>query len=509
MNARPSLNDLLSVLNSYFGKTTFRSHQEEIIRAALQGHDLLVILPTGHGKSLTYQLPAIASSHLPQLRNQDGVTVVISPLISLMQDQVANLNKKNINAVTLNGTTPQAERDRVLHDLTNRRPRSKPPDTKLLYVSPELCGTEAFRKVLKTLVRNSHLSRFVIDEAHCCVEWGYDFRSSYIDLSYLKTHFPNVPITALSATASEKAKKQIVSILKLGTVSELKVFSTSVNRPNLHYEVQYLDSHDYTEVIIPKLVKFLKDYEERRKRAADEISSLISAEEYQGNIPAWIKDSIPKPGSVGAGIIYCRKKSTVELITEHLNDNSIGAHAYHAGLPKSHRESVLSNWVNNEPGYDVVVATVAFGMGIDKEDVRFVIHLDCPGSIESYFQATGRAGRDGKAARCVLYYSREDRNRLIALERNNKYKLGSGKRSKRRKDDSDDEIDDEETPSGLNSMIHYCENTYTCRHLILCSYFEKDVPKRPNKEWCYYACDYCKDPRELLNQSSIMAYDYD
>lgn len=435
--------DIYSILRDVFKKFSFRHPQEEIIRAIVAGHDALVLLPTGHGKSLTYQLPAVAAGC-------GKTTIVISPLIALMSNQITALGKLNVHAVTLNGQTSVSVRRSIIQDLT-----SPQPTTQLLYMSPELCATGPFRKILSTMYRNKTLARFVIDEAHCCVEWGFDFRKDYKELSYLRKNFSNVPITALTATAPPKVQQGIMDILALQRMGarEVKVFSASVNRQNLHYEVKFMSNPDHLQDIIPDIEKFLTKYKERRQSS--------------------------KSSSRGAGIIYCRRKDTVEMVAQELRERGFGAQGFHSSISPTEKDRIMKNWVDNVEGYEIVVATVAFGMGVDKPDVRFVIHVDLPASVETYYQASGRAGRDGKGARCILYYSREERDRVVRLNSRG---------------------DQESTGLGLQFMIQYCERTNMCRHLHLCSYFEKNVPRYPTKEWCNYACDFCKDPRNLQRQ---------
>lgn len=440
--------DIHEVLTKVFKKPGFRNGQEDIIRSVIAGHDALVLLPTGHGKSLTYQLPAVVAGH-------GKTTIVISPLIALMSNQISGLAQLNINAVTLNGQTSVAQRRTIIQDLTSSR-----PSIQMLYVSPELCATGPFRKILATMYeRHRSIVRFVIDEAHCCVEWGFDFRRDYMELSYLRKSCPKVPITALTATAPAGIQKGIIQILNLDNAGprKVKVFTASVNRPNLHYEVRFFSDPDHCNDIIPDIEKFLTEYKARRIES--------------------------KSTSTGAGIIYCRRKDTVELVAQELRERGFGAQAFHASISSADKDRVMKNWVDNVEGYEIVVATVAFGMGVDKPDVRFVIHVDLPGSIETYYQASGRAGRDGKGARCILYYSREDRARVLRLNKR------------------DDETG---TDMGLQFMIQYCERTNICRHLHLCSYFEQNVPRNPSKEWCLYACDYCKDLRALQRQATVL-----
>lgn len=435
--------EVYSTLRNVFKKQEFRYPQEEIVRASIKGHDLLVLLPTGHGKSLTYQLPSVVPS------GAGKVTIVISPLLALIANQITGLHKLKINAVTLNASMEAGERKSVLRELTHVR-----PTVQMLYISPELCATPGFRKVLRAMYNGTcSIARFVIDEAHCCDEWGSNFRKDYANLNYLREKFPTVPITALTATAGAKVQKRIIEILKLDK-RNLRTYKTSVNRPNLHYEVRYFSDPDHHDDIIPDIVQFLTEYKKRREAS--------------------------KSASSGAGIIYCRRKDTVEEVAMELSKAGFGARAFHGSLPTAEKKEVMDRWVSNVPGYEIVVATVAFGMGVDKPDVRFVVHVDLPASIETYYQATGRAGRDGKGARCILYYSREERSRVLMLNRNDASSSST---------------------MGLQYLVQYCERTNMCRHLMLCSYFEQNVPKTSSKEWCFYACDYCKDNRAVRRQA--------
>lgn len=436
--------DIFEVLSNVFKKETFRNRQEEIINSVISGHDALVVLPTGHGKSLTYQLPAVVAG-------PGKTTIVISPLIALMSNQIAGLANLNVHAVMLNSQTTSAQRKVIVRDVTSSK-----PSIQMMYVSPELCATGPFRKILNTMYHKHSIARFVIDEAHCCVEWGFNFRRDYLELSYLRKAFSRIPITALTATAPPSVQRNIIKILSLDSEGprKVKVYTASVNRPNLHYEVRFFSNPDHTIDILPDIESFLLEYKARRVAS--------------------------KSKSTGAGIIYCRRKDTVELVAQELRDKGFGAQAFHASISPSEKDSIMGNWVDNVEGYEIVVATVAFGMGVDKPDVRFVIHVDLPGSIETYYQASGRAGRDGKGARCILYYSREERDRVLRL--NNRG-------------------DQNSTDLGLQFMIQYCERTSLCRHLHLCSYFEPNVPHSPSKDWCLYACDFCKDPRLLQRQA--------
>ncbi|ANB11333.1 ATP-dependent DNA helicase SGS1 [Sugiyamaella lignohabitans] len=387
-----SIIDTRYTLRRLFRKESFRAGQEEIINAALEKHDILVIFPVGHGKSLTYQLPAVATDH--------GCTIVISPLLALMANQVDSLEKHGIKAVSLNSNVSIEDRKWILHDLACGHPHIR-----LLYVSPELCAVDSFRKVVDTLYKQGELNRLVIDEAHCCVEWGHSFRVHYTQLGYFKQRYPDLPITALTATAPAGLRKEIINILKLPNEPLLKVFTSNSNRRNLHYEVRYLAGQDIRDDI----VEFLTGYSTER--------------------PGMPNHRLLR----GQGIIYCRQRNTTEILAAYLQSLGFGARPFHAQIKSPQEKATIMNkWIDNDPDYQVIIATVAFGMGVDKPDVRFVIHHDLPANIESYYQGSGRAGRDNKASRCILYYSRAEamsisalRARTISTRRTRKQPTGS------------------------------------------------------------------------------------
>jgi RecQ family ATP-dependent DNA helicase len=372
--------DPSSILKNVFLKDKFRAKQEEIVKCALAGHDILVLLPTGYGKSLTYQLPAVAAS--------SGCTIVVSPLLALIDNQVESLQRLGVTAVSLNSRTPSQERGRIATDLLS----PQGPQTRLLYVSPELCATATFQSLVSKLVSRGSLNRVVIDEAHCCVEWGLSFRADYKGLGYFKQTYPHIPVTAVTATAPTLVKRAIIDILCLPVP---RIFTATVNRPNLHYEVRYLGGEDK----LYDLIKFVRGYRSRRKRNSS--------------------------SSSGSGIIYCRTKQTTEALAGVLRQEGFGAQAFHAGLPERVKSDVLNFWISNDASYQIVVATVAFGMGVDKPDVRYVVHFDLPNSLDEYYQGSGRAGRDGRAARCILYYSHGDSSHLCNLQHRN----GTGRQS--------------------------------------------------------------------------------
>ncbi len=392
----------LTVLKDYFGFDSFRAPQEEIINEVISGRDVLVLMPTGGGKSLCYQIPAIVRA---------GVGIVVSPLIALMEDQVAALRTQGVNAAYYNSSLSNDEARQVLAQLHNG-------ELNLLYIAPERLINPAFIERLT----QCNIALFAIDEAHCISQWGHDFRPEYASLGLLKQHFPSIPIIALTATADKQTRQDIVAKLNYNP----QKYVASFNRPNIHYKV------------IPKT------------NPLKQISQFIESETQQ------------------SGIIYCGTRNSVERVAEQLQQKGFKARAYHAGL--SHQERREVQHLFRYDKIDLVVATIAFGMGIDKPNVRFVIHYDLPKNIEGYYQETGRAGRDGLAARALLLYDAGDSGRLRSWIMNN----------------PQDEQRRVET-NKLNHMLAFAEASH-CRRQILLNYFGEH-----SETACNY-CDVCDNP---------------
>ncbi|KAJ6439598.1 Bloom syndrome protein [Purpureocillium lavendulum] len=437
-----SCTDIGFTLRRQFQKDAFRPHQREIIEAALDGYDVYVQAATSFGKSLCFQLPAVVDQGSK------------SPASSNPINQVAALRASGINASSLNSNTPYAERDRIHRDLETGHPH-----TRLLYVTPELCSVSRFRERLKLVHTQKELARIAIDEAHCISEWGHDFRKDFKRLSWFRETFPNVPIMCLTATANPQVRQDVLSTLRLDATPErTKTFLMSPQRGNLHLEIRYTKDEDDNR--LSDFLRWIRGVYERR-RADTRRAELTKVGERAESVP---------------GIIYTISRDECESLSAALRDEGVGARPFHAKLPKEVKEDTLAKWINNEPGYDIIVATTAFGMGIDKNNVRFVVHWRIPKSFEGYYQEAGRAGRDGNASYCFLYYSREDLERVMRMIRG----------------DSKDGSNHEARMRSLHSLATYCENIASCRHAAICKYFgESAAPE------CDFACDWHKDPGDL------------
>ncbi|XP_071549733.1 recQ-like DNA helicase Blm [Panulirus ornatus] len=415
----PHSREMLKIFHQRFGLRRFRENQKEVVNAALLGKDCFVLMPTGGGKSLCYQLPACVT---------DGVSIVVSPLKSLIQDQVQKLASLDIPAAHMSGDITLREENLISTELMKRE-----IGLKLLYVTPEkISASQKFSGILESLYQRQKLARFVIDEAHCVSHWGHDFRPDYKKLNVLRQRFPGVPTIALTATATPRVRVDILHQLGL---TDPKWFLSSFNRANLRYEV------------LPK----------KGKKISNEIAALIKAK-YSNQ----------------SGIVYCLSRKECDATASDLAKAGIKAVSYHAGLSDSQRISVQSQWINDK--YKVVCATIAFGMGIDKPDVRFVVHYSLPKSIEGYYQESGRAGRDGEVADCVLYYSYQDMHRIrkmIDMDREN---------WQARKTHYDN----------LWRMVAYCENKVDCRRTQLLNYFGEIFSRESCKKDRSTVCDNCK-----------------
>ncbi len=377
-------------------------------------------------------------------------------------NQVEALGAAGIEAYSLNSNTPFRVKEYIHRDLASGHPR-----TRLLYVSPELCSTDGFRRRLRLVYEQKELARVAVDEAHCISEWGHDFRKDFKRLSWFRETFPDVPIMCLTATANEQVRKDVLSTLGLDKTPErLKTVAMTAHRPNLHLEVRF--TSDAADDKFDDFVTWLKGGYSRAESEARQ-PELDAVRERVDNVP---------------GIIYTISRDECEVIAAALREEGIGARPFHAKLLKEVKEKTLERWINNTPGYDIIVATTAFGMGIDKENVRFVVHWRLPKSFEGYYQEAGRAGRDGKASYCFLYYSREDKSRIENMVARDIPKDGANGRARM---------------NSLKKLVEYCETTTTCRHQAVCRYFdEKEVPE------CDYACDWHKDAQDLKKRKKAL-----
>jgi len=423
LTADPSPDTLAAELKQHFGFDSFRPGQEQIVCDILRGRDVLAIMPTGGGKSLCFQLPALL---------RPGVCIVISPLIALMQDQVRQLDDNGIAATFINSSLQRVE-------MSRRLARLERGELKLLYVAPERLLQAEFQNEIMPRLQAAHgISSLVVDEAHCVSEWGHDFRPEYRQLHRLRTQFAQVPIAAFTATATERVRQDIVQQLAL---REPRIHVASFNRPNLYYAVRPKTRATYTE---------LADLARRDN---------------------------------GAGIVYCLSRKRVDELAERLQADGIRALPYHAGLEAGTRRDNQEAFIRDDA--QVIVATIAFGMGINKPDVRWVVHYDLPKTLEGYYQESGRAGRDGGRARCILYFGAGDIRtaELIIAQKIDPVSL--------------EPLADEQriARQQLRQVTNYAESA-ECRRAVQLRYFGETFPGKCG------ACDNCLEPRTTLDRTT-------
>ena len=402
----------LELLNKTFGYPEFRHNQAEIVDTVIRGEDALVLMPTGGGKSLCYQIPGLV---------RDGVGVVISPLIALMQDQVDALNQLGLRAAFLNSTLSYQQRSQVESDLRNQA-------LDFIYIAPERLSNEATLQLLS----QCKIALFAVDEAHCVSQWGHDFRPEYQRLSILIERFPEIPRIALTATADQRTRQEIIEQLQL---QQAKIFINSFDRPNIRYALS--DAQNPRD----RLLRFLNEHH-----------------------------------SNDAGIVYCLSRKKVEATADWLSGKGRNALPYHAGLPADLRQQTQARFLREEG--IIIVATIAFGMGIDKPDVRFVAHLSLPKNIEAYYQETGRAGRDGQAANAWMSYGLQD---VITLRQMMQDSTGAEEYKRI-------------TQNKLEAMLGLCE-TVSCRRNAILEYFGEKAPERCGN------CDNCLNPPQTWDAS--------
>jgi len=406
-------------LEKYFNFSEFRSGQKEIVESILAGKDVVALMPTGGGKSLCYQLPAVLS---------DKVTIIVSPLIALMKDQVDSLTARGISATFINSSINQDEMKKRVDDIKNGK-------TKILYIAPERFASQVFRNLLSSL----DIFLFAVDEAHCVSQWGHDFRPDYLDIrKHIDALAIRPVVAAFTATATPEVKNDIIERLGL---QDPHVFVRGFDRPNL---------------------KFFVENNLKEKQRSAEILRII--------------DSLD-----GSGIVYALTRKNTEFIARFLSENGISATAYHAGLSAEKRIAIQEDFMENK--FKVIVATIAFGMGVDKADIRYVVHSGMPGSLEGYYQEAGRAGRDGEAAYCILLHAKKD----VSMH---KFFLRMDKQLMLQQKKSDNEIRNilNIKYDKLGKMEEYATST-KCRRGLILEYF--DDPERDKKKSNCKGCDVC------------------
>ncbi|OMJ94051.1 hypothetical protein SteCoe_2821 [Stentor coeruleus] len=402
----PDFTQLVRTNQEVFKNLSFRPFQREIIESVLQQKDTFVCMPTGGGKSLTFQLPAILSQ---------GITIVIMPLLSLIYDQGKKLESFNIPYEIISGTQKKVADSNIYNKIKTDL------SIKILFVTPEkLAKSQKIMDLFDSLHLADRLSRFVIDEAHCVSKWGRDFRGDYLKLSNLKKTFPKIPILALTGTATDQIREDVVSVLSMRAP---KYFLASFNRPNLFYSVY-----------------------EKTNKCLENIATYIKNKQNQE-----------------CGLIYCISKKDCEKVSKKLSfDYKITSHHYHADLNDKDRHKIQDQWMEGK--IQVIVATIAFGMGIDKKNVRFVIHYSFPRSIENYYQESGRAGRDGLRSDCIIYFNNSDKykhDKLLNTQKRQSFNL-----------------------TEIYQIMKYCENIYTCRRKIVLEYFGEKFDDKNCNEMC-------------------------
>ncbi|KAH9013168.1 ATP-dependent DNA helicase, partial [Lactarius deliciosus] len=441
-----------------FGYSEYKGKQKEIFEAAINGADVLVVAPTGMGKSICFQVPAIVQ--------QSGITIVISPLLALMKNQIARLRRHKVHVASLTSETSKSEKREIIDDLSTPCPKNK-----LLYITPEkLCSAE-FMKLLAPSYQRGELNRLVVDEAHCISEWGHDFREEYRRLGTIRERFPDVPLMALTASATPLVQDDIARILRMAP-DRLSKFVHPFNRPNLFYEVRYHSSEAITQM--DEVLNYINGLHRRRGRPS-------------------------------SGIIYCRTRMTCDDLSNYLRGKGLNCRPYHRGIKPAILDQTLKGWEeggDGTRGIDVVCATIAFGMGIDKSDVRYIIHYDLPKSFEGYYQETGKWHSVENPAKCILYYSREDMLRarkLVSISQNRRQATA---------DRNDDPPPSQRATDSFSALVNFSENVNVCRHISICRYFGETTDggdAGQASSYCENMCDVCKNPEKTRKKKEVLS----
>ncbi|KAJ3916939.1 P-loop containing nucleoside triphosphate hydrolase protein, partial [Lentinula edodes] len=446
-----------------FGHSDYKGKQKEIIEAAVAGRDVFVLAPTGMGKACPFHPIQAAFNHFPT----DGMTLVISPLLALMKNQIEGLRRKSVPVASLTSDTPPDEKEEI-----NQALMSGHPKIRLLYTTPEKLPRPDFMKLLRIVYNKGELNRLVVDEVFSLQEWGHDFRGEYRRIGIFRQNFPDVPVMALTATATPSVVDDIISSLQM---KGCDLFVHPFNRPNLYYEVRYTSS-------------------------SDELSKMAEICDYICGLHR-------KRGKVSCGIIYCRTKKTCDSLSGYLRSKGLASRPYHRGVAKGTLAKTFEEWSipggSESGGIDVVVATVAFGLGIDKGDVRYVIHYDIPKSFEGelFLWYGCRAGRNVVPSKCILYYSRED------LSEVRRWVTDSHSSRVQKAEDLRFPAPSQRSISSLEKLAQYAENTDVCRHISICRFFGEDIDDKDSeivKQYCKMMCDVCKYPEKTKRRKETL-----